>query len=164
MTTNTTDNEICCAEFDPAPWHEKEITWQDKLFVKDSMRLFLHMPLFGVFGKAVERLIPKIEAASANPPLEDFIMLARDPSAWKGEVYMNVTKEVPGVENVRLSGTYLTRVFDGPYSAVPKWIKEMEYYVTGQGKTVKDYYFYYTTCPKCAVKYGHNYVVVFAEV
>ncbi|MGE5758418.1 MAG: hydrolase [Sideroxydans sp.] len=25
-------------------------------------------------------------------------------------------------------------------------------------------YFYYTTCPKCAKKYGKNYVVILAEV
>lgn len=25
-------------------------------------------------------------------------------------------------------------------------------------------YFHYTTCPKCAKKYGHNYVVLFTEV
>ena len=164
MTQNTAENEICCPEFDPEPWHEKEVVWQDKLFVRDSMPEFLHMPLFGVFGRTLGRMLPKIEAAEASPPLEDFIMLARDPSPWRGEIYLNVTKEVPGIENVRLSGTYLTRVFDGPYGAVPKWIKEMERYVKGQDKEVKDYYFYYTTCPKCAKKWGHNYVVVFAEV
>jgi hypothetical protein len=75
-----------------------------------------------------------------------------------------VTKEVPNAENVKLSGTYITKVFDGPYNAVPKWIKETNHYVTQKGKTVKRYYFYYTTCPKCAKIYGHNYVVAFAEV
>jgi len=164
MTQNTVDNEICCPVFNPEPWHEKEVAWQDKLFIRESMPVFLHMPLFGVFGRTVTRMQPKIEAADASPPVEDFIMLERSPSLWKSEVYMNVTREVPDAENVRLSGTYLTRVFDGPYSAVPKWLKEMESYVSGLGKKVRDYYFYYTTCPKCAKKHGHNYVVVFAEV
>ena len=40
----------------------------------------------------------------------------------------------------------------------------MTRYVTQQGKQAKKCYFYYTTCPKCAKVYGHNYVVVFAEV
>ena len=31
-------------------------------------------------------------------------------------------------------------------------------------KKTKKIYFYYTTCPKCAKKYGHNYIVSFAEV
>jgi hypothetical protein len=26
-----------------------------------------------------------------------------------------------------------------------------------------DYFFYYTTCPKCAKKHGHNYTVAFAK-
>ena len=33
-----------------------------------------------------------------------------------------------------------------------------------QGKKAGKYYFYYTSCPKCAKKYGHNYIVAFAEV
>jgi hypothetical protein len=40
----------------------------------------------------------------------------------------------------------------------------MDQYVKASGKKTKKYYFYYTTCPKCAKKYGNNYVVAFAEV
>ena len=58
----------------------------------------------------------------------------------------------------------MTKVFDGPYSAVPKWIKEMDAYVKSQGKQPLKYYFYYTTCPKCIKVHGHNYVVAFAQV
>ncbi|MFC2062413.1 hydrolase [Chloroflexota bacterium] len=106
----------------------------------------------------------QIEDAGAKPYTNDFIMLAYDPSPWKGELYINVTKEVPGAENVRFSGTYLTKVFDGPFNAVSKWLREMAQYVTRKGKQAKKYYCYYTICPKCAKVYGHNYVVVFAEV
>jgi hypothetical protein len=106
----------------------------------------------------------KIEDAGATPDTRDFIMLATESSPWKGELYIHVTKEVPNAENVKLSGTYFTKVFDGPYNAVPKWIREMNQYIGQKGKTVKKYYFYYTTCPKCAKIYGHNYVVAFAEV
>ncbi|MDD4358922.1 MAG: hypothetical protein PHY30_03860 [Candidatus Pacebacteria bacterium] len=90
--------------------------------------------------------------------------LVYDPSAWKSEYYISVNKEVLGVENVRLSGTFLTKVFDGPYNDVPKWIKGMDEYLKNKGKQAKKYYFYYTTCPKCAKIYGHNYVVAFAEI
>lgn len=34
----------------------------------------------------------------------------------------------------------------------------------GINKDEKDYYFYYTTCPKCAKKYGHNYIIAFVEI
>jgi hypothetical protein len=32
-----------------------------------------------------------------------------------------------------------------------------------QEKHFVDYFFYYTTCPKCAKKHGHNYTVAFAK-
>ena len=163
MTKHDGDTQ-CCPKFDPEPWHDKEIVWKDKLFIKNTMMQFMHIPLPGTFGKSVGRMWKKIEDAGANPDIKDFLMLATESSAWKGEVYINATKEVPNTENVRLSGTYMTKVFDGPYNAVPKWIKEMDQYVSQQGKAVKKYYFYYTTCPKCTKTYGHNYVVAFAEV
>ena len=161
---HTDETTQCCPKFDPEPWDEKEITWKDKLFVKDSMIQFMHMPLPGAFGKTVGRMWQKIEDAGANPDIKDFLMLAYDPSPWKSELYINATKEVPNAENVRFSGTYLTKVFDGPYNSVPKWIREMERHVTQKGQEVKKYYFYFTTCPKCAKIYGNNYVVVFAKV
>ncbi len=68
------------------------------------------------------------------------------------------------MQNVKLSGTFLTKVFEGPYQNAPKWLKEMEAYVAEQGKKAQKYYFYYTTCPKCAKKWGKNYVVIFAQV
>ncbi|OGO16997.1 MAG: hypothetical protein A2Z02_03065 [Chloroflexi bacterium RBG_16_48_7] len=162
--TNHGSETQCCSKFDPDPWHEKEITWQDKLFIKGTMMQFMHMPLPGAFAKTVGRMWKGLEDVKAAPDIKDFIMLATESSPWKGEVYINATKEVPDAENVKLSGTYITRVFDGPYNAVPKWIKEMAEYVALKGKIVKKYYFYYTTCPKCARTYGHNYVVAFAEV
>jgi len=154
----------CCPKFDPEPWHDKEITWEDKIFAKDTVMQFMHMPLPGAFGRVVRRMWKRIEDAGASPDSKDFIMLSTESSPWKGELYISVTKEVPEAENVRLSGTYITKAFDGPYSAVPKWMKEMAEYVQQKGKTVRKYYFYYTTCPKCAKIHGHNYVVAFAEV
>ena len=163
MTRNDGEKQ-CCPKFDPEPWHDKEVKWENKLFIKDTMCQFMHMPLPGAFGRTVGRMWKKIEDAGANPDTGDFLMLAAESSPWKGEVYINVTKEIPNAENVKLSGTYITKVFDGPYNAVPKWIKEMNQYVKEKGKTVSKYYFYYTTCPKCAKIYSHNYVVAFAEV
>ncbi|MFC1911906.1 hydrolase, partial [Chloroflexota bacterium] len=117
MTKHNIDTQ-CCPKFDPDPWCDKEIIWKDKLFVKDTMMQFMHTPLPGVFGKKVGRMWKKIEDAEANPNIKDFIMLATESSPWKGEVYINATKEVPNAENVKLSGTYITKVFDGPYNAV----------------------------------------------
>ena len=122
------------------------------------------MPLPRMVRRIVGRMWGKAQAAEAAPDMKDFLLLAYDPSPWKGEFYMSATREVPGAENVRLSGTFISKIFDGPYNRIPKYIKEMEQYLRGLGKESKKYYFYYTTCPKCAKKYGHNYIVAFSEV
>jgi hypothetical protein len=36
--------------------------------------------------------------------------------------------------------------------------------VASRGKQLQQLYFYYTTCPKCARKYGKNYVVILARI
>lgn len=43
-------------------------------------------------------------------------------------------------------------------------IKEMEEFVADHGKTIETTYFFYTTCPRCAKRYGKNYVVAIAKV
>ncbi|MDD3006860.1 MAG: hypothetical protein PHX30_04755 [Candidatus Pacebacteria bacterium] len=160
----TTKESICCPRFDPTLWDEKTVVWENKLFVKKNLPAFLHMPLPGTIGKMMTGISAKIETAGAKPTDQDFLWLSYDPSPWKSENYIHVTKEVPGLENVTLSGTFMTKVFDGPFNAVPEWIKEMDLYMSAQNKKAQKYYFYYTTCPKCAKKYGHNYVVMFAKI
>jgi len=159
-----TKQEECCPVFDPSTYDKKVIEWKDKLYVKDTMRTFMHMPLFGAFGKTLTRMMKDIEDANALPAEKDVIMLSKDPTPWKSELYIHVTKEVPGAENVRFSGTYLTKVYDGEFKDIRKWIVDLKQYVEAERKTLKDYLFYYTTCPNCAKKHGHNYVVGFAQV
>jgi hypothetical protein len=162
--SNTEMDTQCCAKFDPEPWQEKELIWKDKSFIRETVPQFMHIPLPGTFGKAVGRMWKKIEDVQAKPDMKDFIMLAAESSPWKGEIYVTTNKEVPGAENVSFSGSFFTKVFDGPYNDIPKWAKAMTAYLTQKDKSAKKFYFYYTTCPKCAKKYGHNYVVAFAEV
>ncbi len=158
------NNNVCCPKFDPALWDGKESSWQEKTFIKGTVRQIFHMPLPGQFAKAVSRMYGKAQEAGALPDEKDTLLLSYDPSPWKSELYLAVTKEVPDAENIRLSGTFMSKVFEGPYSSVPKWMKEMDSVVKGKGKEAKKYYFYFTTCPACAKKYGHNYVVAFAQV
>jgi hypothetical protein len=160
----TLQEPVCCPVFNPAIWDGKTVVFSEKLFVKKATPQLFHMPLPGTIGKMMTKSWAAIEAAQAKPADADFLWLAYDPSPWKCEHYIHVTHEVPGLENVKLSGTFMAKVFDGPFNHVPKWIKEMDAYLANQGKHAKKYYFYYTTCPKCAKKYGHNYVVVFAEI
>ena len=55
--------EQCCPPFDPEPWDEQQITWEEKKFVKDRVRSFLHIPLN--FGGVMKRNAALIEAGSA---------------------------------------------------------------------------------------------------
>ena len=150
----------CCPRFNPEPWQEKEVTFDNKLFLKDSVRSFLHIPLN--FGKVMTKNMAKIQAAGALSA--ETLVLSDEKSMWKSDIYIAVTKEVPDAEMVRLSGTFLTKAFEGPYKNMSRWIKAMQEYVSSRGKETKKLYFFYTTCPKCAKVYGKNYTVLLAEV
>ena len=164
MSDRDVESQACCPRFDPDPWDGRTHNWSDKLFIKDTIKQVAHRPLPSSMKKTVGRMWRKAQDSEAAPKIEDFLLLSYDPSPWMSELYMTVTKEVPGAENVRLSGTYISKVFDGPYNSPPKWIKEMERFVESKEKKAKKYLFYFTTCPRCAKMFGHNYAVVFAQV
>jgi hypothetical protein len=150
----------CCPRFNPAPWEDKEITWEEKLFLKDHVLSFFHIPLN--FGKVMVKNVEKIKAAGALP--ESPLMLSDENSLFGSDMYINVAKEIPGAQMVRISGTFLTKVFEGSYQNMGKWVKEMQEFVKARGKDLKKLYFYYTTCPACAKHYGKNYVVLVAQI
>ena len=156
----TEKSEICCPQFNPEPWDEKEITWENRQFVKDRVRSFLHIPLN--FGSVMRRNVERIEAAGAKP--EEMVVLADENSLWGADVYIDVTKEVPDAQMATISGTFLSKVFEGHYKNMRTWMSQMGEYVNSQGKELKKLYCYYTTCPKCAKRYGKNYVVLLAQV
>jgi hypothetical protein len=155
---NHTDE--CCPRFDPGPWDEREIQWRDKRFVKDRVTSFLHIPLN--FGAVMKRNMSRIEAAGARADTN--VVLADENSLWGADVYIQVAIDVPGANMASISGTFLCKVFEGPYRNIRKWIAEMEEFVRSQGKDMRKMYFFYTTCPKCAKKYGKNYVAILAQV
>jgi hypothetical protein len=157
---NTGNVDECCPQFDPGPWDGKELHWQDKRFVKDRVTSFLRIPLN--FGAVMKRNVGSIEAAGAKP--KTVVVLSDESSPWGSDVYIEVTKDVPGANMATLSGTFLSKVFEGPYGSMRKWIEEMKAFALSKGKTPQKLYFFYTTCPKCAKKYGKNYVVILAQV
>jgi len=160
MTDANIQRTGCCEPFDPAPWQDKELVWKDKLFVQDHVTSFLHIPLN--YGRTVVRNLELIEKALAKSPYQ--LMLTDESSLWGAELFIDVAKEVPGAKMAKVSGTFLTKVFEGPYSRAGQWAQEMAVYVAAQRKSLTKRYFAYTTCPKCAKAYGKNYVVLFAQV
>ncbi|MFH1153122.1 MAG: hydrolase [Pseudomonadota bacterium] len=154
---NTTE---CCPRFEPEPWNGKEFIWENRRFVKDRVTSIFHIPLN--FGAVMKRNVGAIEAASAKP--ETMVVLSDENSLWGADVYIEVTKDIPEAHMATISGTFLSKVFEGPYRDMRKWIEEMNTFVSARGKTLRKMYFFYTTCPKCAKKYGKNYVAILAQI
>lgn len=150
----------CCPRFDPGPWDEKEVKFENKLFVKDRVCSIFHIPLN--FGKVMVRNMERISSAGALPPMP--LVLSDENSLWGADVYIAVAKDVPGAEMARVSGTFLAKVFEGPYKNIRNWIGQMKKYIASKGRDIEKMYFFYTTCPKCAEYYGKNYVVMLAKV
>lgn len=160
MTNQTTKPTGCCDLFDPKPWLDKEIIWKDKIFVKDHIASFLHIPLN--MGNIIIKNMALIDQARAKAPYQ--LMLTDENSLWGADIYIDVAKNVPGAQMSTLSGTFLTKVFEGPYQNVGQWAKEMTEYVKSRNQNLTKLYFSYTTCPKCAKVYGKNYVILFAQI
>ncbi|MCF8374026.1 MAG: hypothetical protein K9H64_20560 [Bacteroidales bacterium] len=158
------EENTCCLPVDTALWENITHVWNEKPFIGESIPLIFHIPMPWMIKKVVGRLWGQAQEAGAAPEMKDFLMLAHDPSPWKGEYLLAVNKDVPGANNIKLSGTYISKVFDGPFNAIPKYIKEMDSFLKTLDKVARYYYFYYTTCPKCAKKFGHNYIIAFAQL
>jgi hypothetical protein len=150
----------CCARVDRATWDEKTIEWDQKLFLKDHIRSFLHVPLN--FGSIISRDHAAVEHAAAYP--EHPIWLTDEVSPWGADVYVAIDRAVPNAKMATMSGRFTSKVFEGPYRDVGQWIESMKRAVASKGETMERLYFFYATCPKCAKHYGKNEVVLFAQI
>lgn len=160
MNAENQAEDICCPKFDPALWDGVEHYWTDKLFVKDKVNTFLHMPLN--FSAAMVRLNKALEGAGASSP--EWLCLSDHRSSWAMDVYLAVDREIPGAQNVKLSGKLLSKVYEGSYNKTGSWVKDFEKSAQEKGVKMEKKYFWYTTCPKCAKKYGKNYVVILGQL
>lgn len=149
----------CCPTFNPEPWNEKEITWNNKKFIQDRVVSFLHIPLN--FGHVMKRIMKKIEKSGVS---HEDLVLADENSLWGTNVFVPVSSDITGAHMAVISGTFLCKVFEGPYQDMGKWIHEMDVFVASKNKKESMRYFYYTSCPKCAKEYGKNYVVLLAKI
>jgi hypothetical protein len=148
--------ETCCPQFDPAPWDDKTHKWKDKKFIKGKVFTLYFMPVN--FGAVMRRLMGQVEAAGANTP--DGLVLSDHTSRWNMNVYAAVDREIPGAENTTLSGKFFSRVYEGSFKDSKLWCKDFEAVAAEKKLTIEKWYMWYTTCPKCAKKYGKNYVVI----
>ncbi|MCK4650045.1 hypothetical protein KAT36_02325 [Candidatus Pacearchaeota archaeon] len=154
------DTNFCCPKFNPKKWNNKKITWKDKLFVKDKVFSFFHIPLN--FNSVITQNIKRLKAAKAYD--KERIVLSDEKSPFYSNVYISAKKPIKRALDIKVSGTFLTKVFEGPRKNMKQWVEQMKEYVKTQNKEIKNLYFYHPTCPKCSKKYGKNYVTIFAEI
>lgn len=150
----------CCPPFDPDPWNDKTFEWKGKQFVRGKVRTFFYMPIG--FGNEMRRLDKKVTGSGAT--IQDNLCLSDHTSKWNMDVYLAVDKAIPGEENLQISGNFYSRVYEGPFSDTGKWHKDFVEKAENKGLKTGKIYMWYTTCPKCAKKYGKNYTVIIAEI
>ncbi len=150
----------CCPKIEPSQWDDKTLEWQNKRFVRASVRTLFFMPMN--FGGVMRKLDKKVREAGAN--IQDNLCLADHTSKWNMDLYLAVDKAIPGAENTQISGKFYSKIYEGPFSDTGKWCKEYERIVKNKGMDIKKWYMWYTTCPKCAKKYGKNYVAIMGQV
>jgi hypothetical protein len=151
---------VCCPKFDPAPWDDKIFEWNDRKFIKAKVFTLFYMPVN--FGKVMKRLDENVRNAGAEIP--DYLALSDHTSKWNMDIYLAVNKEISGANNITLSGKFYSKVYEGAFNDTGKWCKDFESIIKSKGHSIKKWYMWYTTCPKCAKKYGKNYVAIVAEI
>ena len=154
------NKDECCPMFDPTLWDGKLFEWSKKKFIKEKVSTFFNMPIH--FGKVMKKLDQKVRDAQAE--ILNGVCLLDHTSKWNMNIYAAVDMEIPGAENMTLSGKFLTKVYEGSFRDTEKWCKDFEIFSQNKGLTISKWYMWYTTCPKCAKKYGKNYVVILAQV
>jgi hypothetical protein len=154
------NEEVCCPRFDPTGWDNKEIEWKDKKFIKGKVKTFLFMPIG--FGKVMTKLQDQVQSAGADVP--GYLCLSEHTSRSNMDLYLATDKEIPGADNTTLTGKYFSKVYEGPFQDTGKWTKDFTGSVKEAGYDMGKLYMWYTTCPKCAKKYGKNYVVILASI
>jgi hypothetical protein len=150
----------CCKPFDPKPWDKKTKVFKNKLFMKAHIVSFLHIPLN--FGQVMRKSAKRIHDAKASPSKP--LMMVDENSLWGANAYIEVTKNIPNAKMEKISGTFISKVYEGPYNKMGSWIRDMRKYVMRKKKKIKKLYFFYTMCPSCAKAYGQNYTVLLAKV
>ncbi len=152
--------EVCCLKFDPAPWDNKTFTWNNKKFIKDKVFTLFYMPVN--FGGVMKRCQEKIEKTGTVGA--DAMWLSDHTSKWNMDLYISVDTKVEDAENVVMSGNFFSKVYEGNFKDTGKWMEDFERFTTEKGMAVKKMFMWYTTCPKCAKKYGKNYVVIIGQL
>jgi len=152
-------DKSCCPEFNPKKWDNKKVTWKGKLFLKDKVFSFFGIPLN--FDSVIEGNIKKLKESNATP--KEGVILSEEKSLFSNNIYISTKKALPKSKDVKVTGTFLTKVFEGSKSK-KQCVKEMKEYLALEKQELKNMYFYYPICSNCSKKYGTEHIILFAEI
>lgn len=150
----------CCPPFDYQEWQDKTFVWKNKMFIKAKVFTLFYMPIN--FGSVIKQLDKKIRRV--NGEVNDWLCLSDHTSMFNMDIYLAVDKNIPGANNVTLSGNFYSRVYEGDFKNTKQWCEDFTSKIKEKGKILKKMYMWYTTCPKCAKKYGKNYVAIVGNI
>ncbi|MCL2294211.1 MAG: hypothetical protein FWC36_05040 [Spirochaetes bacterium] len=153
-------DSICCPQFNPVPWDSKVLEWDNKKFVKESVRTFFNIPMN--FGSVMKKIMKKAEETKAFS--SDFLCLSEHTSKWNMDLYLAVNEEIAGLENTTLTGNFFSKVYEGSFGNTKNWFADFKTQAEKIGLKIGKTYTWYATCPKCAKKYGKNYVVIVGRI
>lgn len=151
------EKDICCPIPNIKDWDNKEIEFKNKKFIRMYTKSFLYIPIN--MGKIMTALNKLVIDNKAEEDIENAMILSRDLSPWKAEQLYLVKKEIAGADNVTLNGKFYSKVIDGPYQNAKFLCEDLTKYAQEKGYKANNIYIFYTTCPKCAKKYGKNYII-----
>ncbi|HLM84283.1 MAG TPA: hydrolase [Candidatus Bathyarchaeia archaeon] len=159
----------CCKILSPAEWDKKEIVWRDKPFLKSHYFAFLHVPVN--IGAKISEGMKKIDEAGLGA---EQMVLSKNDGIFGADILIPIKNKTDIFEVDLITGRFLTRLFEGHYGDMRKWIRETRIWCRekqglaagrGKGWESEEFIFWYATCPKCAKKRGDKaQVVVFAKV
>ncbi len=158
---NVMEETECCPKFEPGLWDEKTLEWDNKIFVKGRICTFMYMPLN--FGAVMRKLDTKIRNSGTSMQ-KDGMGLSDHTSPWNMDIYLAVDNEVAGLNNIRLTGKFFCKVYEGDFRETGKWTKDYMSITESKNIQTGKMYMWYTTCPKCAKKYGKNYVAILGKI
>ena len=76
------------------------------------------------FGKVMTRLMTKTNKHDVT--ISEEMCLSDHTSRWNMDVYLAVDKEMPDSENVKLSGKFYSRVYEGDFRKTGEWCVDFE--------------------------------------
>lgn len=160
MEGTESNSNIYYSEFNPEIWDNKLFEWNGKRFIFTKIKTIFCFPIN--YGRAMRKLTNF--ANSVHAISQDNMCLMHSTSMWKTDLYLTVDQYIKDADNISLSGSFYTKVYEGNIKDKNKWKKNFKQLLQNQQILSRQIYIWYTNSPKLFKKYDKNYVVLIAKI